>query len=235
MPELKSQRDEPGTQREYETIFILRPMATSDQIQDVNNRVRRIVEQGGGKVLRLDNWGKRKLAYEIRKQLKGIYLYWLFLGDAGMVAEIERNLRMLDLVIRYFSVAVDEDVFPDARPSAVDDETFAAAATIIPDEEDAYMGRTFDEDEEDEQDEGEKKGQRAPTDTVEQPTVIDDAKQPAAAKEPEEQKPAEKPAAAKEPEEQKPAEKPAAAKEPEEQKPAEPAPEPAAEVKKEEE
>jgi len=146
MPDLKSQRDEPGTLREYETIYILRPNANSDQVQEVNARVRKIIEGTNGKVLRLDNWGKRKLAYEIRKQLKGIYLYWLYLGNAALVAEIERNLRMMDACIRYFTVAVDENVHPEVRPTSFDDDTFAAAATIIPDEEDAYMGRTYSED-----------------------------------------------------------------------------------------
>jgi len=69
-----SMRDEPGTKREYETIFILRPEVNQDGISSVNNRVRNVIESMGGKVLKLDNWGKRKLAYEIKKQLKGIYL-----------------------------------------------------------------------------------------------------------------------------------------------------------------
>ena len=143
---LKSQRDEPNTLREYELIFILRPNASSDQIQEINTRVRSIVDDAGGKVLRLDNWGKRKLAYEVRKEMKGIYLYWLFLANAGLIHEIERNLRMSDTVIRHFSVKVDEDVAPEARPDQIDDEAFNAAATLVPDEEDAYMGRTYNED-----------------------------------------------------------------------------------------
>lgn len=159
MPDLKSQRDEPGTLREYETVYILRPNANSDQVQEVNARVRKIIEETGGKVLRLDNWGKRKLAYEIRKQLKGIYLYWLYLGNAALVHEIERNLRMMDACIRYFTVAVDENVHPEVRPTSFDDETFAAAATIIPDEEDAYMGRTYSEDGEEKADSEEGKAE----------------------------------------------------------------------------
>jgi small subunit ribosomal protein S6 len=141
MEQLKSQRDVPGTQREYETIYILRPDATTEQIHDVNTRVRRVIENTGGKLIRVDNWGKRKLAYEIKKQLKGIYLYWLYLGESKLVAEIERNLRMLDLVIRYYTVKVVEGVDPEARPTQMDEESFAATATTVPDEEDAYLGR----------------------------------------------------------------------------------------------
>jgi small subunit ribosomal protein S6 len=156
MAQAQSMRDEPGTQREYETIFILRPDTNQDGIQSVNGRVRTVIEQMGGKLLKLDNWGKRKLAYEVKKQLKGIYLYWQYLGTAGTVEEIERNLRMLDAVIRYYTVKVDEDVDPTARPSAVDEETFVKAATTVPDEEELVTGAAqlprFDEDEDMEDD-----------------------------------------------------------------------------------
>ena len=146
----QSMRDEPGTQREFETIFILRPDTNQDGIQLVNTRVKGVIEQLGGRVIKLDNWGKRKLAYEVKKQLKGIYLYWQYLGTTGVVEEIERNLRMLDAVIRYYTVKVDEDIDPNARPSAVDEETFNKAATTVPDEEELVTGAApmprFDED-----------------------------------------------------------------------------------------
>src|SRR5262249_28226803 len=106
---MQSMRDAPGTKREYETIFILRPDTTTDGIQQVNQRVRGVIEQAGGTLLKLDNWGKRKLAYEIKKQLKGIYLYWQYLGSSGLVQELERNLRMMDSVIRYYTTIVDMD------------------------------------------------------------------------------------------------------------------------------
>ncbi len=146
MGQLASQRNAPGTLREYETIFIMKSDAASDDIQEINNRVRKVIEDSGGKVMLVDNWGKRKLAYEISKQLKGIYLYWQYLGEAELVSELERNLRLLDIVIRYYTVRIDEDVDPAIRPSQFDEEKFLAAATIAPDEEDNYMGRgTVDE------------------------------------------------------------------------------------------
>ena len=135
-----SMRDEPGTQREYETIFILRPDTNQDGIQAVNQRLKGIVEGMSGKLLKLDNWGKRKLAYEIKKQLKGTYLYWQYLGTSGLVSELERNLRMLDSVIRYYTTIVDSDIDPTARPTDVTEESFAAAATTGPDEEEIATG-----------------------------------------------------------------------------------------------
>lgn len=147
-----SMRDAPGTQREYETIFILRPDTSQEGILSVNTRIRGIIDQMQGKLLKLDNWGKRKLAYEVRKQLKGIYLYWRYLGTPGVVEEIERNLRMLDSVIRYYTVLINGDIDPEARPTDVTDESFQKAATTGPDEEEIVTGvaaaRGFGDDEE---------------------------------------------------------------------------------------
>jgi small subunit ribosomal protein S6 len=152
--QLKSMQDEPNTSREYETIFILRPDTANDGVAQVNGRLRGVVDQMGGKVLRLDNWGKRKLAYEVRKQLKGIYLYWRYLATAGVVEELERNLRMLDSVIRYYTVKVDADIVADARPTEVTEETWAKAAETAADEEEIMTGQAprspFFDDEQDE-------------------------------------------------------------------------------------
>ena len=148
-----SMRDEPGTQREYETIFILRPETNQEGITQVNTRVRGVIDSLGGRALKLDNWGKRKLAYEIKKQLKGIYMYWRFLGSTGLVEEIERNLRMIDSVVRYYTVKVDEDVVPDTRPVGVDDESFVKAASTVPDEEELVTGAARFREEEDDDDE----------------------------------------------------------------------------------
>ena len=147
-----SMRDEPGTQREFETIFILRPDTNQDGIQLVNTRVKGVIEQLGGRVLKLDNWGKRKLAYEVKKQLKGIYLFFSYLGTAGLVEEVERNLRLTDSVIRYYSVKIAENVDPAARTSKFNEEALTKAATPGPDEEEIATGQAsarspFDEEE----------------------------------------------------------------------------------------
>lgn len=139
--QLPSLADAPGTSREYETIYIIRPNATNDQVAEVNTRVRGIIEERGGKVLKVDNWGKRRLAYEVSTERKGIYLYWQYLAGPGVVEEFERNMRMLDSVLRYMTVKLDADVDPTARPTEVDDETYEKAAATAADEEDMYLSR----------------------------------------------------------------------------------------------
>src|SRR6266436_6416220 len=84
---LGSARDMVGRKREYETIYILRPDSTNDVIGQVNTKARTVIEAGGGTIIKVDNWGKRKLAYEVQKQLKGIYLFFSYLGSAGPVEE----------------------------------------------------------------------------------------------------------------------------------------------------
>jgi small subunit ribosomal protein S6 len=141
MAQLKSLKDQPGTSREYETIFILRADTSNEAIATVNARLKGIVEGMGGKILKADNWGKRKLAYEVQKQLKGIYLYWQYLAVSGTVEEFERNLRMLDNVIRYYTVKIDTDVDVSARPSDITDETWTKAASTAADEEEIMTGQ----------------------------------------------------------------------------------------------
>ena len=147
-----SARDMAGRKREYETIYILRPDSTTDVIAQVNQKIRGIVEAGGGTLLKVDNWGKRKMAYEVKKHLKGIYLFFSYLGSAGLVEEVERNLRLSDSVIRYYSVKIAENVDPAARTSELTEEMFTKASTPGPDEEEIATGQAnvrspFDEEE----------------------------------------------------------------------------------------
>ena len=142
MAQLQSLADAPNTLREYETIYILRPDTQNDKVAEVNTRVRGIIESMGGVVLNVDNWGKRKLAYEIKKELKGIYLFWQYLGSPQVVTEFERNMRMLDPVIRYMTIVAARDVDPASKTSEVNEETYAKAATTAADEEELMMRRT---------------------------------------------------------------------------------------------
>ncbi len=149
---LGSSRDMAGRKRDYETIYILRPDSTTDVIAQVNQKIRGVIEAGGGNLLKVDNWGKRKLAYEVKKQLKGIYLFFSYLGTAGLVEEVERNLRLTDSVIRYYSVKIAENVDPAARVPELTEESFTKASTPGPDEEEIATGQAqarspFDEEE----------------------------------------------------------------------------------------
>lgn len=147
-----SSRDIPGRKREYETIFILRPDIPNEVIGGINSKIRGVIEAGGGRLIKVDNWGRRKLAYEVKKQLKGIYLFWSYLGTPGLVEEVERNLRLSDSVIRYYSVKIAENVDPATHTAELTDEAFTNASVPGPDEEAIATGqaghRPFGDDEE---------------------------------------------------------------------------------------
>ncbi len=97
---------------DYETIFILRADIDSDASEKAISRVTTAIEASGGKLLKLESWGKRRLAFPIGKQRKGFYIYTRYLGYRGLVTEIERNLRLLDTVLRHMTVALRKDVDP---------------------------------------------------------------------------------------------------------------------------
>lgn len=134
-------RDIPGRIREYETIFILKPDVTNEVIGATNTKIRGVLEAGGGTLLKIENWGRRKLAYEVKKQLKGIYIFFRYLGNPGLVEEVERNLHLTDSVIRQYSVKIAENVDPATRTSEVTDELFASASVPGPDEEAIATGQ----------------------------------------------------------------------------------------------
>jgi small subunit ribosomal protein S6 len=101
--------------REYETIFLLRPDLAEDLVDKIVDRMRGIVHREGGKVIKVENWGKKKVAYEVKKNLRAIFIRFVYLGTTKMVAEFERNLRMTDDVLKYQSVKLADDVDPASR------------------------------------------------------------------------------------------------------------------------
>jgi small subunit ribosomal protein S6 len=152
MARLQSLRDTPNTAREYETIYILRPNTPNEGVAEVNTRIKGVIEGMGGKIIKIDNWGKRRLAYEVAKERKGIYLYWQYLAQPGIVEETERNLKMLDNVIRFLTIKVDENVDVAARPVEIDETSFDKAAQTAADEEDLFLSRGGDESSSDDDD-----------------------------------------------------------------------------------
>ena len=97
---------------EYETIYILRPNTSPDEADKVAHRIAEVVDRLNGKITKVDNWGKRRLAYAIKKFTRGIFVYVRYVGFNDVVAELERNLRMLDPVIRYQTIVLAQGFDP---------------------------------------------------------------------------------------------------------------------------
>lgn len=96
--------------REYETIYILRPDVDSEAAEKVQQRIYEIVARENGQMMKLESWGRRKLAYPVAKQRTGVYFYARFIGKGGLVQELERNLKFIDSVMKYQTVLLTENV-----------------------------------------------------------------------------------------------------------------------------
>ena len=96
--------------REYELIYIVQPDATPERAKEIQLRVEEAITAGGGQILLWDDWGKRKLAYEVRKFNKGRYMLVGFLGGGRFIPEVERLLRLDPDVLRFLAVKVDDNV-----------------------------------------------------------------------------------------------------------------------------
>ena len=96
--------------REYEFVYVIQPDATTEREAEIHQRLDQVVADHKGRFLLRDDWGKRRLAYEIRKFQKGHYFQMNFLGQGKEVAEIERLMRIDSDVLRYLSVLANDDV-----------------------------------------------------------------------------------------------------------------------------
>lgn len=132
-----SARDEHGKLREYESIIILRPDLLDEGIANVNKRALAIIEKHEGRLLHLETWGRRRLAYRIGKEQKGNYYYWRYLATAAVPGELKRSLRVLDSVLREFTLKLDENVDPEARPHDVDPITLDPTQRVVVEEEES--------------------------------------------------------------------------------------------------
>src|ERR671915_641344 len=94
--------------RKYELVYVVSPDATDDQVADLHNQVDAIVQRMNGQLEKTDNWGRRRLAYEIGRHKEGTYVLEVIDGSGELMKEIDRRLKVTDLVIRHLVVRVDE-------------------------------------------------------------------------------------------------------------------------------
>jgi small subunit ribosomal protein S6 len=111
--------------RMYETIYIVKPDLNDEENKALTIRINEVIEKMNGDVRKLEDWGVRKLAYPINKVARGRYMYLRSDGDAALIAELERRLRLDDRVIRYQTVKLDKDTITVAPAEPVEAEETA--------------------------------------------------------------------------------------------------------------
>ena len=95
--------------RKYELVYVVSPVATDAQVTDLHTQVEQITQRLGGTIEKTDNWGRRKLAYEIGPHKEGTYVLETINGSGELMKEIDRRLKVSDLIIRHLVVRVDEE------------------------------------------------------------------------------------------------------------------------------
>jgi small subunit ribosomal protein S6 len=94
--------------RVYEELFIVRPDAPEEEIDQLIEQLTTLIASQGGNVDKSDKWGVRKLAYRVQKRTEGFYVLLQFVSKPETVMEIERRLRVTDQVLKFITVRIDE-------------------------------------------------------------------------------------------------------------------------------
>lgn len=116
--------------RRYETIFILRPNVGEDEINRVIENTTQIILNEKGTILEMNKWGMKKLAYLIKKESLGYYVYCDFAGTPAAVAEIERKFRIDDVILKYLTIKTADSMTEENIQEALVEISAKAAAPV---------------------------------------------------------------------------------------------------------
>jgi len=114
--------------RRYETIIIFDPDLSKEAEAPVLERVNDLIPQFKGFLIETDDWGTKKLAYDIKKKSRGHYVRFDFCGDGALVQEIERFFKIDDKVLKFMTVLLDEDADLDAIKAELAEKAEAEVA-----------------------------------------------------------------------------------------------------------
>jgi small subunit ribosomal protein S6 len=114
----------------YESIFIINPNQTDEEIANVIKKMQDVLTKQGGEMIKFEDWGKKKLAYEIKKQKRGHYVFFQFKAAPTAIHELERTYKLTDSVIKFLTVKLEKELRtrPAPKPKKKDLAKAAAAA-----------------------------------------------------------------------------------------------------------
>ncbi|MDN5345413.1 MAG: small subunit ribosomal protein [Clostridia bacterium] len=95
--------------RNYEVVFVIKPDLEAEATAAVVDKFTQLIADQGGQVIEVDQWGKKRMAYEVRKYREGFYVLMKFKGDPAVTQELERVLKINDEVIRYLITRLEEE------------------------------------------------------------------------------------------------------------------------------
>ncbi|APS00310.1 30S ribosomal protein S6 [Pajaroellobacter abortibovis] len=96
--------------KEYETIYVLRPDVDADTVEKVQSRVTDMIGLHHGRIIKVEAWGRRKLAYPVQKQKRGVYIYVRYVGQGPVVQELEHHFKLQEVVMKFQTIRLKEKV-----------------------------------------------------------------------------------------------------------------------------
>jgi len=93
----------------YESIFIVRPSLSDEDTTKIIEKMKGVVEKSGAAILKAENWGRKKLAYEVKRERKGTFVYLSFKSEGSVISELERSYGLEDSVIKFLTVKLDQE------------------------------------------------------------------------------------------------------------------------------
>ncbi|RJQ41385.1 MAG: 30S ribosomal protein S6 [Nitrospiraceae bacterium] len=112
----------------YENIVILNASLADEEIETASGKIKDLITNSGGEILKSDAWGRRKLAYEIKKQKKGFYLFLVFKSPSAVIKKLEDYYKVFDPVVKYMVIKLEKK----QAESALKSSAAAEAATVTP-------------------------------------------------------------------------------------------------------
>jgi len=107
-----------STARQYELVYIVTPEAPEQDVADLHTQIEQIVQRYNGTFDKTENWGRKRMAYDIGRHREGTYVVETITGSGELMKEIDRRLRVNDAVIRHLVVRVDEELQVAERTKA---------------------------------------------------------------------------------------------------------------------
>ncbi|MBF0454788.1 MAG: 30S ribosomal protein S6 [Magnetococcales bacterium] len=143
----------------YESIIVIRPDLTTEQIETVTNRVSGIISNNGGKILQTELWGRRQLAYMVKKTSKGYYVFNIIEGGGPLIATLEGLLMIDEDILKFMNIRVAKPsldptpLAPSAELPPATETSPASSSGLTPEEEEAAAEIKAEKDDDEDDDE----------------------------------------------------------------------------------
>jgi small subunit ribosomal protein S6 len=103
--------------RYYETLYLISPELAEEDCRGVIDKFNNLISKNNGVIVKVDEWGKKTLAYQIKKFDKGNYVLLQYCGEAGLLTELHRDFNLDDKILKYQTIKLSNNADPEALKS----------------------------------------------------------------------------------------------------------------------